>query len=408
MGNYIQHLSERVSLIASERLWLEDAAVQQLKTTAQLNGMQRVVGLPDLHPGRGYPVGAAFFSINRFYPALVGNDIGCGMSLWQSNLLAGKVKLDKLDQQLGNLDGAIDEAEWALLEGIDPDISARREQIRQAMLAAGLDCVALASLGTIGGGNHFIELQVVDQIHDSAAFEAAQLHAKQLQILVHTGSRGLGQVILRQHVDAFGHAGLEGDSPAALDYLRKHDAALQFAQFNRTLAGLRVLQRLRCKGQLVLDVHHNLVSPATIGGQAGWLHRKGASPNDQGMIMLPGSRGDYSYLLQPKPGQGELAGDGASAPELALFSLAHGAGRKWQRSDCKGRLFKLASPEQLSRTALGGRVICADKALIYEEAPQAYKSVDSVLDCLVGADLVQVVARSKPVLSYKTRGECCS
>ena len=407
MGNYIQQLSERVCLIASEGLWLESAALEQLKTTAQLNGMQRVVGLPDLHPGRGYPVGAAFFSINRFYPALVGNDIGCGMGLWQTNLLAGKVKLDKLDQQLGNLDGAIDQAEWALLENLDPAISAQRDQLRSAMLAAELDCAPLASLGTIGGGNHFIELQVVDKIHDQTRFNAAQLNAKQLQVLVHTGSRGLGQVILRQHVDAFSHGGLDSNSPAALAYLRQHDAALQFAQLNRTLAGLRVLQRLRCKGQQVLDVHHNWVCPATIGGQAGWLHRKGASPSDQGMIMLPGSRGDYSYLLWPKLSESAEAAESAESAELALFSLAHGAGRKWQRSDCKGRLFNLASPEQLSRTALGGRVICADKALIYEEAPQAYKNVDSVLDCLLGADLAQVVARNKPLLSYKTRGECC-
>ena len=114
--------------------------------------------------------------------------------------------------------------------------------------------------------------------------------------------------------------------------------------------------------------------------------------------MLPGSRGDYSYLLAPNPAQGETA----------LFSLAHGAGRKWQRSDCKGRLFKLATPQQLSRTPLGGRVICEDKALIYEEAPQAYKNVDSVKDCLIGANLAQPVARNKPLISYKTRGECCA
>ncbi|UUZ49087.1 RtcB family protein [Massilia sp. B-10] len=80
---------------------------------------------------------------------------------------------------------------------------------------------------------------------------------------------------------------------------------------------------------------------------------------------------------------------------------------KWQRTDCKARLERIATPGQLSRTAMGGRVICNDRALIYEEAPQAYKNVDSVLACLVGAGLVRVLARSKPVLTYKTRGECC-
>ena len=108
MGNFLKIFSDRVRVIASARLWLEDAAVQQLLTTAQLPGMQQVVGLPDLHPGRGYPVGAAFFSTGRLYPALVGNDIGCGMGLWQTDMAMSKVKLDKLDKQLGNLDGAVE------------------------------------------------------------------------------------------------------------------------------------------------------------------------------------------------------------------------------------------------------------------------------------------------------------
>src|ERR1700752_720149 len=107
MGNFVQIISDRVAIIASDRLWLEDAAVQQTKTTAQLAGMQRVVGLPDLHPGRGYPVGAAFFSTGRFYPALVGNDIGCGMALWQTDIVAVKARLDKIDKQIGNLDDVI-------------------------------------------------------------------------------------------------------------------------------------------------------------------------------------------------------------------------------------------------------------------------------------------------------------
>eukprot|EP01032_Pedospumella_encystans_P004956 gene4956-5889_t len=79
MGKYIRVVSERAAVVASDKLWLEDAALQQLAITSQLPGMRRAVGLPDLHPGRGYPVGAAFFSVGRFYPALCGGDIGCGV-----------------------------------------------------------------------------------------------------------------------------------------------------------------------------------------------------------------------------------------------------------------------------------------------------------------------------------------
>lgn len=397
MGNFLKQFTERVFLIGSDRLWIEDAAVQQLLTTAQLPGMQQVVGLPDLHPGRGYPVGAAFFSTGRFYPALVGNDIGCGMGLWQTDLAMSKVKMDKLDRQIGNLDASPDEDEWDALKARDAGLQGQIDALKAQLQAAGLDTEQMRSLGTLGGGNHFAELQVIDTTEDKEGIKACGLAEKKLQILVHTGSRGLGQVILRAHVDAFSHAGLVDGGKAATVYLAEHDAGLAYAKLNRHVIALRLARRLRCSAEPVLDVHHNLVTPVQIQGQEGWLHRKGATPSDQGLVILPGSRGDHSYVLQP-------LGDGLQS----LHSLAHGAGRKWARADCKGRLFKVATLESLSRTALGSRVICADKELAYEEAPQAYKSVDSVLECLVGAGLARIVARMKPVLTYKTRrGECC-
>lgn len=107
MGNYIRPLSDVVFSIASDNLWIEDSAIQQLYTTAKLTGMKRVIGMPDLHPGRGYPIGAAFFSRGRFYPALVGNDIGndigCGMALWQTDILERKYNADKLEKRLARL-----------------------------------------------------------------------------------------------------------------------------------------------------------------------------------------------------------------------------------------------------------------------------------------------------------------
>ena len=100
MGNFVKSLSDRACLVASDTTWVEDAAIAQLITTSQLEGMHRVAGMPDLHPGRGYPVGAAFFSTHVFYPALVGNDIGCGMGLWQTDLRARAIKLDKLEKRV--------------------------------------------------------------------------------------------------------------------------------------------------------------------------------------------------------------------------------------------------------------------------------------------------------------------
>ncbi|XVJ68715.1 MAG: RNA ligase RtcB family protein [Rhizobacter sp.] len=381
MGNFVQSLSERACVVASDSTWMEDAATAQLITTSQLEGMQRVAGMPDLHPGRGYPVGAAFFSVQRFYPALVGNDIGCGMALWQTDLKASAIKLDKLEKRVGNIDGPMDD-----------DVARAEAMTTWGVLPGDHD----SSLGTIGGGNHFAEFQQVDTVFDAAALEALGINVRCLQLLVHTGSRGLGERVLRAHVDAFGHHGLEAGTAAASDYLAQHDAALRYAQCNRALVAQRLLGHVRAQGQQVLDVHHNFVTRADIHGQSGWLHRKGATPSDAGPVLIPGSRGDFSYLVRPT----RLCHD-------TLLSLAHGAGRKWIRSACKDRLFKLMTPTQMGRTALGSRVICNDRQLIYEEAPQAYKSIDSVVQALEGAGLIEVLARTRPVLTYKTRGECC-
>ena len=93
-----------LSIIASDKSWIEGEAVHQLKTVASLPGMTRVVGLPDLHPGKGIPVGAAFLCQDRIYPHLVGNDIGCGMGLWQTDLPHSRMKIDKLLRRLRGLD----------------------------------------------------------------------------------------------------------------------------------------------------------------------------------------------------------------------------------------------------------------------------------------------------------------
>lgn len=374
MGNCIRNLSPGVCVIASADTWIEDKAIQQLEITARLAGMQQVAGMPDLHPGRGYPVGAAFFTHDVLYPALVGNDIGCGMALWQTDIALAKLNLDKLEKRIGNIDQPLDEA-WA-------------EEL------AAFEPAQKRYVGTIGGGNHFAELQAVETVYDAEAVTALGLNAKALLLLVHSGSRGLGEEILRAHTDQFGHAGIAADSSEGQAYLAEHDNAVAFAEHNRRLIAERLLVNLRASGTCVLDINHNLVSPAEVDGVGGWMHRKGATPADQGLVVIPGSRGDYSYLVQPIPSA------------ASLFSLAHGAGRKWQRADCKDRLAQRFSFEQLKRTALGSRVICEEKGLMYEEAPEAYKAIDSVVGSLLDSGLVRLLARLKPVLTYKRRG-CC-
>jgi release factor H-coupled RctB family protein len=381
MGKSVQNINDKVSLIASEDTWIEGLAIQQLTKTAELNDMQSVAGMPDLHPGRGYPIGAAFFTHNRIYPALVGNDIGCGMSLWQTATKVAKLQIDKMASKLADVEQPLD-ASW------DQAINSGKRQ--KNIMNDRFD----HSLGTIGGGNHFAEFQKVVEVFDHSGFETLGLDKKKLQLLVHSGSRGLGQSILVQHLQAFNHVGIEQQNTALGDYMNQHDEAVRWAELNRELIARRFIAAVKTKGHCLLDVNHNLVVEKTIAGKQGWLHRKGATPSDKGYVVIPGSRGDYSYLVQP------------IASETGLYSLAHGAGRKWMRGECKGRLSHKYKCEDLYRTALGSRGICGDRELLYDEAPQAYKKCATIINDLVDAGLVKVIAKLAPVLTFKTQGSC--
>ncbi len=380
MGNSLRIINDSVRVIASKDAWIEGKAIAQLTQTAAMKDIIAAVGLPDLHPGRGYPIGAVFFSQGRLYPALVGNDIGCGMSLYRSSIKTNKVNLDKFTKRLSDIEGPLD-------DGYAPYIAQRKAQLKLG------DSLSDSALGTIGGGNHFAELQQLEQVYDAELVEQLAIDSKHLVLLVHSGSRGLGQSILVEHVQRFSHQGIDGDEDIA-HYLKAHDNALRWAELNRELIALRMLDALGAKGEQLLDVNHNLVTAANIDGRQGWLHRKGATPADCGLVMIPGSRGDFSYLVKPIPSA------------KSLNSLAHGAGRKWQRTECKGRLSAKFAVEQLQKTRFGSKVICKNKALMYEEAPQAYKAIDGVINDMLDEQLITLVARFKPVLTFKTAGGC--
>ncbi|TVQ81898.1 MAG: RNA ligase RtcB family protein [Micavibrio sp.] len=375
MGNLNDQSDAVIRIIASEKNWIEGNAVQQLEKTAKLEGIRLAVGMPDLHGGKGYPVGAAFLSEGWIYPALVGNDIGCGMGLWRTTLKASKIKLDK----------------WASRLFLDEPWEGDANQWLESYgLPTGLYAT---SIGTIGGGNHFAELQLVEEIYNADICKALQIEKSRLYLLVHSGSRGLGHAILTKHLERFGHGGLQENSEEAGDYIASHDRSVLWARANRALIAHRFLTALRSDDENIFDLAHNTVSVKHLDGSPYWLHRKGASPADEGILVIPGSRGSYSYLVKPTPGQDENA-----------FSLAHGAGRKWMRSDARARLSKKYKPDHFLKTEFGGRVICEDKALIYEEAPQAYKNIDIVIEDMVQAGLIQIIAILRPVLTYKTRG----
>lgn len=387
MDKSVQKITESVSLVASDQTWIEGSAIQQLIKTSELEGMMRVAGMPDLHPGRGYPIGAAFFTQDKIYPALVGNDIGCGMGLWQTSAKVAKVNLDKLAKKLTDVESPLDDG-WS-------ETIANRKTDKNI-----LNGTSDRSLGTIGGGNHFAEFQAIDEVFDQAALDTLGVDKKQLQLLVHSGSRGLGQSILVDHVSNFNHDGLPTTGDAFHDYMDKHNEAVRWAELNRELIARRFMLATKTTGRCILDVNHNLVSPKKVADEPGWLHRKGATPSDQGVVVIPGSRGDYTYLVKP------VVSD--KTCEKSLYSLAHGAGRKWKRGECHGRLSHKFKREDLYRTALGSRVICGNKELLYDEAPQAYKKCETVIADMLDAGLIELVAKLRPVLTFKTNGDCSS
>src|SRR5258708_14559018 len=223
-------------------------AVQQLEKTAEEPGMRLAVGLPDLQPGKGSPIGAAFAVEGWLYPALVGNDIGCGIGLWRTEVNGKKMKREGWEERLRNLDEAWegDASEFLGARGVEP---------------SGCE----HCLGTIGSGNHFAELQAVESIQSAEACMRLGIHAETVCLCVHSGSRGFGEAILREHVSQFGFGGLIDGSDEASHYLSRHKHARRWAAANRELIATRMLERLETRGDLLLDVWHNCVVQPELG-----------------------------------------------------------------------------------------------------------------------------------------------
>ena len=365
----------QVRLFASAQSWIEGEAVRQLYAPAKLDGVRLAAGFPDLHPGKGTPVGAAFVTEGVTYPHLIGGDIGCGMTLLKTGLVRRDVKLDRWAKLQFNLEHPWD------------------EYVSEFLAEHELESTEFDSvMGTIGGGNHFAELQAVEKIHDAEAFKDLNVGKEQLVVLVHSGSRGLGESILRAHVDQHFGEGVEAESFAAADYLRGHDFAVRGAKANRELIARRFLATLGAEAESLWDGCHNSITRRESEGEVVWVHRKGAVVADGNFVVIPGSRGSLSYVVKP-------TGDG----ESHAWSLAHGASRKWARSEARLRMRERFSVPELAQTGFGGRVICEERNLLYEEAPAAYKNIEAVVQELVDAGLVSVVATFRPLLTYKTR-----
>ena len=176
--------------------------------------------MPDLHPGKGYPVGVAALADGVVYPHLVGSDIGCGMALFRSATPVRKLDAARAVRRLRGL-----EQPWG--EDSEQLLTTHRVVHRGH----------LEALGTIGGGNHFAELQGVEERPDEAGAEALLGPEDHVLLLVHSGSRGFGEQTMRAHTDFAGSASLDPSSKEGRAYLVAHDDAVRWGRANRQVIG---------------------------------------------------------------------------------------------------------------------------------------------------------------------------
>ena len=358
----------------SSTSWIEGAAVDQVIRVASLPDVVAVASMPDLHPGKYGPVGCAVLS-DLIHPELVGSDVGCGFSVFVLDGALRKLRLDKAADRIR-----------VLGEPWDGDAVARLEE-------SGLvECGFAASLGSIGLGNHFCEVQAVADVFDTDGLLAVGLAKDSLCLLVHSGSRGLGTAILTETIKD-GITSLDPRSEQGMTYRAVHDAGVRWASLNRRIVAERAAEALRMEAALVVDVPHNLLDDH----EGRILHRKGASAvsaSATGIVPVAGSRATLSHLVRWTGG-----------PE-AMLTLSHGAGRKFDRisSGVRGGGSR-SEIEKLRRNPFGGYIVCEDKRLLVEEGPDAYKDCAKVVGDLYAHRLAAPVATLKPLVTFKTARE---
>lgn len=404
------------TLITGPGVWMEGEALRQLDRAAALPGCRSCVGMPDLHAGLHGPIGIAIAVSGAAWPSLIGGDAGCGARL--VGIPSGRMAGDALERRVDEAtrgaalpdvdDAALFAAAWAVgprglcgLDGVPEALQAIAADEPEdtdgpsAGLPPDADTAALgASLGSTGGGNHFMEVSAVERVQDRALAARAGLVPGGMAVLAHSGSRGLGALLAaRWPRDAIADDGTGPTTPLA-DWLAELRGAVRYARVNRLLLTWRLLQALGAArpGKIggSFDVVHNTVVPGVHEGQPVWIHRKGCAPAASGQLtVVLGSRGTYSWVME-----------GCGHPG-ALASVAHGAGRKMTRSEATAKVKAHHTRASLTRTPLGGRVLYDDPALLYEEHPDAYKAIDPVVDALEAFGAARRVAALRPVLTVK-------
>ncbi|MES0491801.1 MAG: RNA ligase RtcB family protein [Leptospirales bacterium] len=360
-------------IIASSENRVEEEAKCQMEKAANLPGVVCAVGMPDIHPGKGGPVGVSVMTRDVIYPYLIGGDIGCGMRLSQVARHQKKLKIEQWKKRL--------------LKPVEYDIDLEKEFIRNGLERTKYD----EQLGTIGSGNHFAEFLTVEKVFDSKKFNESGLNKDSVYLLIHSGSRRFGNDILREYVDARKDGGCRPGEDAYEKYIDSHHKALLWAKLNRELIAKRLLQKLGTTDATILDIAHNYIeSMEHEDGGTTFVHRKGAISAESDLVVIPGSRGTPSYLVEP------LKNEAAHG-----YSLAHGAGRKWNRIKSR-QMSRIKYKDKDIRNMKGhSALLTNDRNVMLEEAPEAYKNIKTIIADLEQERLIRVVSCFTPRITYK-------
>jgi tRNA-splicing ligase RtcB len=370
------------------RLWARRAAGETLRQLQRLASQPYVVdfvaGMADAHVSQGVAVGSVFATERTVVPSALGGDLGCGMSA--RRIAAGVHGADRrpLEAVIQALERAIPTGDATHAgRGVHVPADLLRSPLSTGSLEHTREALSRRHLGTLGGGNHFIE---IDRDAEGG-----------LWLLVHSGSRGLGSAIAHHHAKAAAAIadnddlpGLDLDGPAGAAYLRDLDWALEFARANRKSLEARALEVIgnvlpvRMEPEGSIDIHHNFVARETWLGRELLIHRKGAVGIREGTLaLIPGSMGTASYVVE-----------GLGAAD-SFGSCSHGAGRTMTRKEARARvrpraladaMRKVVYPEHLARQ-------------LVEEAPAAYRDITEVLDDQ--KELVRRRVRLEPIAVLK-------
>jgi tRNA-splicing ligase RtcB len=463
--NFRSDMRVPVRFISTRKLLeqgLSDLSVEQAINATTLPGVVgAVVVMPDMHQGYGFPIGgvaATEFPSGVISPGGIGYDINCGV-----RLLASQISYEQVKDQIQSLVIALNQhcpsgvgseggiqltlkelaqvcekgSQWALKRGFATRQDLRRTEENGCIPGANINNLSerakkrgLPQLGTLGSGNHFIEIDLIEQVFDEETAKIFGLEQGNLAVMIHCGSRGLGHQVCSDAVQVFQKTihqyGIKIpdrelvcaplNSPEGQDYLMAMRAAANYAFCNRqVLAHLarrafeQVLAGKLKNWQLhqLYDLAHNIgkIEDHMVDGvlRKVCVHRKGATrafgPGSMGIpdefsktgqpVLVPGSMGTSSWVL---------AGTQRSM-ERSFGSSCHGAGRVMSRQKAK----KSIRGDQLiaSLEKKGIFIQAGSMSGLAEEAPQAYKDVDQVIEAVNGAGLTRKIARLIPLAVVK-------